>query len=71
MVAEVRVWDAWLPATEIASRMRVKLRGDEPDLIAYWNFDYESVYDSARQGHDGDLAEDIDVPVWWLTSGSM
>jgi outer membrane protein assembly factor BamB len=67
MIAEVRVWDAWLPASEIVSRMHVKLRGDEPDLVAYWNFDYESVYDCARQGHDGDLAEDIVAPTWWLT----
>lgn len=67
MIAEVRVWDAWLPTTEIAARMNVKLRGDEPDLVAWWNFDQEAVCDSAHQGHDGDLAEEPAVPVWWLT----
>jgi outer membrane protein assembly factor BamB len=67
MIAEVRIWDTWNPVSEIASRMHVKLRGDEPGLVAYWNFDYESVYDGARQGHDGQLAEPEDVPAWWLT----
>jgi outer membrane protein assembly factor BamB len=67
MIAEVRVWDAWLPPAEIAARMHNKLRGDEPDLIAYWNFDYESVHDAAELGHDGDLADDVTAPVWWLT----
>ena len=65
MIAEVRVWDSYLTATEISTRMHVKLRGDEPDLIAYWNFDHGAVHDSARQGHDGQLAG-TSGPAWWL-----
>lgn len=67
MIAEVRVWDTYLGATEIASRMHVKLRGDEPALIAYWNFDRATVHDSAVQGHDGVLAEPVAHPAWWMT----
>lgn len=68
MIAEVRVWDTYLTSTEISSRMHLKLRGDEPDLLAYWNFDRQAVHDSARQGHDGALADQPPtVPVWWLT----
>ncbi len=69
MIAEVRLWDTYLESTEISSRMHVKLRGDEPDLIAYWNFDRAAIHDSARQGHDGILAEQptAAAPVWWLT----
>ncbi|MFZ6759890.1 LamG-like jellyroll fold domain-containing protein [Undibacterium sp. Ji50W] len=69
MIAEVRIWDTYLVAPEIASRMLVKLRGDEPALLAYWNFDYQSVHDSALQGHSGILAQEpcIECPAWWLT----
>lgn len=68
MIGEVRVWDTYMVSTEIASRMHVKLRGDEPDLLAYWNFDYEAVHDSARQGHDGKvIGQNQHAPNWWLT----
>ncbi|MGN6234326.1 MAG: LamG-like jellyroll fold domain-containing protein [Trinickia sp.] len=73
MIAEVRVWDTYRMAPEIVSRMQVKLRGDEPDLLAYWNFDYEAVHDSALQGHSGELAlaPTEDAPAWWLTDLSF
>lgn len=67
MIAEVRVWDTYLVAPEITARMHVKLRGDEPDLIAYWNFDHGTVHDGAVQGHDGVLAQPVTDPVWWIT----
>lgn len=67
MIAEVRVWDTYMAPSEIVSRMHVKLRGDEPDLLAYWNFDYEAVHDCARQGHDGRVErKGKTVPNWWL-----
>lgn len=66
MIGEVRVWDTYLTATEISTRMHVKLRGDEPGLIAYWNFDHGAVHDGARQGHDGKLADTGAQPAWWL-----
>lgn len=69
MIAEVRVWDTYLVAPAILQRMQVKLRGDEPDLVAYWNFDYQAVHDSAQQGHSGELAQPASnsAPAWWLT----
>lgn len=67
MIAEVRVWDTYMAPSEILSRMHVKLRGDEPALLAYWNFDYEAVHDCARQGHDGALVHPQTHPNWWLT----
>lgn len=69
MIAEVRVWDTYLVAPAILQRMQTKLRGDEPDLVAYWNFDYQAVHDSALQGHSGKLAlaSSNDAPAWWLT----
>ena len=67
MLAEVRVWDTYLQSTEIATRMHVKLRGDEPDLLAYWNFDTAAIHDSSQRGNDGQLATGITEPAWWLT----
>lgn len=69
MIAEVRVWDTYLVAPAILQRMQVKLRGDEPDLVAYWNFDYQAVHDAAQQGHSGELAlaPSSNAPAWWLT----
>lgn len=69
MIAEVRVWDTYLVAPAIQQRMQTKLRGDEPDLLAYWNFDYQAVHDSAQQGHSGVLALESTsaAPAWWLT----
>jgi outer membrane protein assembly factor BamB len=69
MIAEVRVWDTYLTPGQLAARKQVKLRGDEPDLLAYWNFDYCAVHDSALQGHEGKLsAAAKDAPsAWWMT----
>jgi outer membrane protein assembly factor BamB len=67
MLAEVRVWDTYLVATEVSSRMNVKLRGDEPGLVAYWNFDLGRVADTSRERHDGQLALEATHPVWWLS----
>lgn len=69
MIAEARVWDTYLVSSEISSRMSVKLRGDEPGLIAYWNFDLGRVADASRDGHDGELAVAVSAaaPAWWLT----
>lgn len=71
MIAEVRLWDTYLQSTEISDRMHVKLRGDEPDLLAYWNFDRQAVHDSSRQGNDGTIVGAGVDPVWWLTDLSF
>src|SRR6185369_5000841 len=39
MIGEIRVWDTYLTATRLAERMHNKLIGNEPELLAYWNFD--------------------------------
>jgi outer membrane protein assembly factor BamB len=65
MIGEVRLWDTYLVANEISHRMQEKLRGDEPDLLAYWNFDTVEVHDGSRQGSDGDRAGD--GAAFWLT----
>jgi outer membrane protein assembly factor BamB len=67
MIAEVRVWDTCLEPGEIASRMHVKLRGNEPDLLAYWNFDRAHIDDEGPEHHHGELVGAGEQPVWWLT----
>jgi outer membrane protein assembly factor BamB len=67
MIAEVRVWDTDLAPAELTARMHVKLRGNEPDLLAYWNFDLESVEDAGPEQHHGVLTAVGVDPVWWLS----
>ncbi|HEY0613445.1 MAG TPA: LamG-like jellyroll fold domain-containing protein, partial [Candidatus Elarobacter sp.] len=67
MIAEVRLWDVYLVADEISARMHTKLRGNEPDLQAYWNFDSRSAHDASRQGYDGTVAGEGSDADYWLT----
>lgn len=67
MIGEVRVWDTYLVAEEISERMHVKLRGNEPDLLAYWNFDTVGIHDGSRYGHDGALHPNKGDATFWLT----
>lgn len=67
MIAELRVWDTYMEPQEIAARMHVKLRGSEPDLLAYWNFDRQNIDDAGPDHHNGALVDTGSQPLWWLT----
>ncbi len=71
LIGEVRLWDTYLVASEISDRMHDKLRGDEPDLVAYWNFDTVGVHDASRNGYDGALAPANGDATFWLTDLSF
>lgn len=72
LLAEVRVWDTYRTAIELSSVMHTKLRGNEPDLLAYWNFDYMGLTDNTHGGLDGVLVQAGGSPVadpgavYWL-----
>lgn len=66
MIAEVRVWDTYLTATRISTRMHDKLLGNEPALLAYWNFDTLSIHDVARNDHEGKLETGGGSSGYWL-----
>ena len=66
MIGEIRVWDTYLTATRISTRMHEKLVGNEPDLLAYWNFDRLSLQDGSRNGHDGKLEGRDSSAGYWL-----
>lgn len=66
MIGEIRIWDTFLTATRIAERMHNKLIGNEPDLLAYWNFDALSIHDGSRNGHEGKLETGGGSSGFWL-----
>ncbi len=66
MIGEIRIWDTYLTATRIAERMHNKLVGNEPDLLAYWNFDALSIHDGSRNGHEGRLETGGGSSGFWL-----
>ena len=47
MLEEVRVWNSWLHGAEVSGRRNVRLRGDEPDLVACWRFTDSSIQDAS------------------------
>lgn len=71
LIDEIRIWDVARTQEQIDEYMHVPLSGDEPGLIAYWNFDEGTgqwFYDQTVYGSDGTLGfspdqEDFD-PVW-------
>ena len=46
--------------------MHNKLIGNEPELLAYWNFDALSIHDGSRNGHDGKLETGGGSSGFWL-----
>ncbi|HEU5132380.1 MAG TPA: PQQ-binding-like beta-propeller repeat protein, partial [Pyrinomonadaceae bacterium] len=66
MIGEIRVWDTYLTATRISARMHDKLIGNEPDLLAYWNFDKLSLHDGSRNGHEGSFEGRDSSAGYWL-----
>lgn len=55
---ELRIWNRDLSQDEIRQTMCRRLKGDEPDLIGYWNFDETAgdvLKDLSPNGHDGIL----------------
>jgi outer membrane protein assembly factor BamB len=68
LITDVRLWDAYLPADQISNRMHTKLRGDEFNLVAAWDFSALGVHDLARNGYDGALlpSAGVDSATFWL-----
>ncbi|MEM9834990.1 MAG: LamG-like jellyroll fold domain-containing protein [Bacteroidota bacterium] len=53
---EVRIWSVVKTATEIQANNDITLSGNEPNLVAYYNFDdgtATNVVDDSGNGHDG------------------
>src|SRR5690349_583599 len=52
---EVRVWRTARSQTEIRENMLKTLRGNEPGLVGYWNFNDGTAKDSSPGRHHGTL----------------
>jgi hypothetical protein len=70
-IDEIRIWDVARTQQQIQQTMNIPLIGDEPGLIAYWNFDEgggQSILDITGNGSDGylGLTPEVDEndPVW-------
>jgi len=71
-IDEVAIYNRALSAEEIRANMYLRLAGDEPGLIGYWDFDEgegQIVYDLSGNGNDGQLGSTPDVdesdPAWF------
>ena len=70
-INEVAIWSRALSAEEIRANMHTRLSGDEPNLVAYWDFDEgegQITYDLSGNGNDGQLGStpnpDNSDPAW-------
>lgn len=55
LIHEMRVWNRALNQEEIQSQMSMRLTGNEPGLVAYYNFDDQTANDSSSQQNYGEL----------------
>lgn len=65
LIDEVRVWNRALTQAEIQLQMSLRLTGQEPGLVGYWNFDDKTAKDGGIYHNDGILvggAQLIEVP---------
>jgi len=70
-IDELTIYNRALSGEEIRANMYLRLAGDEPGLIGYWDFDEgqgQIVYDLSGNGNDGLLGSTPDVdesdPAW-------
>jgi hypothetical protein len=60
-IDEVRVWNIVRTQADIRTTMNTTLKGDEPGLVGYWNFDDSTAKDSSPYGNHGTLMGDADI----------
>jgi hypothetical protein len=64
IIDEMVIYDRALSAQEIQISMHVPLEGNEPNLIAYWNFDEgagQVAHDTSGNANDGQLGSSPDI----------
>jgi len=57
-IDDLRIWSRARSEAQIADSMHVKLAGDEPGLVGYWDFDDDTgttITDQTANGNDGTL----------------
>ncbi|MBC8231221.1 T9SS type A sorting domain-containing protein [bacterium] len=76
VIDEVRIWHIARTQKEIQTTMNKKLRGDETELVGYWNFDDGTANDLSKYGNNGTLRGNAqivesDLPLWLPTIMSI
>jgi len=61
LIDEVRIWNVARTQEEIQATMNTTLRGDEPGLVGYWNFDDGTARDFTANGNHGKLQGDAGI----------
>ncbi len=55
LIDEARVWNRALSQAEVQTQMSLRLTGQEPGLVGYWNFDDNSIKDKSVYRNDSTL----------------
>lgn len=58
---EIRIWNVARSPAEIQAAMNAPLTGKEEGLVAYWNFDDNTVNDQSGHGNNGRLLGDAQI----------
>ncbi len=65
LLKELRLWNESLLEAELNARLHVQLRGNEPNLIACWDMDARSIFDSGPNALSDKTATGLS---FWLCS---
>ena len=66
-IDEVRIWNIARTQEDIKATIKTTLQGDEPGLVAYWNFDDGTANDLSLNGNHGILMGDaVIVPLYGI-----
>ncbi len=60
-IDEVRIWNIARTQEQIQATMNTRLRGNEPGLVGYWNFDDGTANDLSPSGNHGSLKGDAKI----------
>lgn len=74
LIDEVRIWNIARTQAEIQATMDTTLKGNEPGLVGYWNFDNGTANDLSPNGNDGALyggaqIVETELPADFIPSG--
>ena len=60
-IDEFRVWNVARTQEQIRASMHTTLKGDEADLVGYWNFENGTANDLSKNRHDGTLIGNAEI----------
>lgn len=74
----MRIWNIARTQSEIQETLNIRLRGDEPGLVAYWPLDEgrgQLVHDMTSNKNNGQLGNSLSLessdPIWVLSTAPL